>query len=182
MTVPTEFAKRLEREFNGRLRLRWSNAKQEFHLEQKVRRGLANGLVRHSHDDDGIRRRDGYFYVLSIQPGTRMPCPRCRTEVQIPAFEFREVSCPMCKLGGQEHRFGAGYFPLSDSLIDHLKTLDPEREATRRLRDQVNTHNTRLQQRQERMVLDRMADAVADDFTRIAGIPMTGYTGKEFRG
>lgn len=181
-TVPTDFAKRLDREFRGRLRLRWSNRKQEFQLEQKVRRALAEGPVKDSQDDDGIRRRDGYLYLLSVRPGTRMPCPRCNTEVRVPEFEFREVSCPMCKLAGREHRFSAGYFPLTDLLIDHLKTLDPEREATRRLRDQVNAANTRLQQQSERQVLDRMADAVTDDFTRIAGIPMTGYTGKEFRG
>ena len=60
---------RLDREFRGRLRLRWSNRKQEFQLEQKVRRALAEGPVKDSQDDDGIRRRDGYLYVLQEHPG-----------------------------------------------------------------------------------------------------------------
>lgn len=181
-SVPTDFARRLDREFNGRLRVRWSNARQEFHVEQRVRRGLVNSPVRDSHDDAGIRLRDGYLYLLSIRPGTKMPCPRCASELAVPEFEIREISCGMCKLQGKEHRVAAGFFPLNDMLIDHLKTLDPEREASRRLRNQVESRNHTLQQRQEADVLAMTTDAANDDFIRIAGIPMTGYTGKEFRG
>jgi hypothetical protein len=181
-TVPADFAARLHREFDGRLRLRWSNARHEFHLEQKVRRGLADGLVRDTHDDAGIRRRDGYLYILSIRPGTRMPCPRCASELQVPVHEIREVSCGYCKLKGQEHRVAAGFFPLNDSLIDYLKRLDPEREASRRLRQQVDGHNLATQTRLEQSVSNATTDAANDDFNRIAGIPSVGYTGKEFRG
>lgn len=180
--VPAAFAARLSRTFEGRLRLRWSSARQEYHLEQRVRRALAEGYVKDSHDDDGIRRRDGYLYLLSIRPGTSMPCPRCGIKLAVPLHEIREISCPMCKVQGHEYRIAAGFFPLNDQLLDYVKTLDPTRDASRQLRNRVDTHNMALQTRQGQAVLNATTDAANDDFRRIAGIPMTGYTGKELRG
>lgn len=181
-SVPAAFTARLNQEFDGRLRLRWSNARQEFQLEQRVRRGLVDSFVRDTHDDTGIRRRDGYLYILSIRPGTRMPCPRCGLELKVPVREIRELSCLYCKMQGREHHVPAGYFPLDDTLIDYLKQIDPERGASRRLRQQVERTNAGVQTAQEQAVMGHTTDAASDDFNRIAGIPSVGYTGKEFRG
>lgn len=180
-TVPADFAARLDAAFKGRLRVRWSNAKQEFHVEQRVARPLVS-FPTTEHDDDSIRLRDGYLYLMSIRPGTRMPCPRCGLEVQVPVRDIRQVSCKFCKARGNEHRVVAGYFPLDETLIDYLARLDPERDASKRLRNEVDAANERLMQRQRQQVLEASLDVMNDDFARIAGIPSVGYTGKEFRG
>lgn len=181
-TVPSEFSKRLDQEFNGRLRIRWSSARHEFHIEQKVRRGMHDGPVKNNQDDAGICQRDGYLYLFSIRPGTKMPCPRCPNELDVPVAEIREISCSVCKLNGKEHRVIAGYFPLNECLIDHLKMLDPERGASQRLNAQVLKNNLANQARRGQAVIDTTSDKLNDDFSRIAGIPQVGYTGKEFRG
>lgn len=180
-TVPDAFAARLQAAFNGRLRVRWSSAKHEFQVEQRVARPLAS-FPTSGQDDDSIRLRDGYLYLMSIQPGTRMPCPRCGLELKVPVRDIRQVSCQFCKARGNEHRVAAGYFPLDETLIDYLARLDPERDATKRLRNEVDAANERLMQAQRQRVLDASLDVMNDDFSRIAGIPSVGYTGKEFRG
>jgi hypothetical protein len=180
-TVPSDFASRLDRAFNGRLRVRWSNAKHEYHVEQRVSRALASFPVT-THDDDSIRLRDGYLYLLSIRPGTQMPCPKCRADLPVPIREIREVTCVVCKLKGQAHRITAGYFPLDDALIDYLKRLDPERSASRTVRNAVDAHNAKILEGQRQAVLERSLGRLDDDFSRIAGIPSLGYTGKEFTG
>ena len=179
--VPEEFQERLNREFRGRLRLRWSDQKQEYHLEQKVSRALAS-FPTHESDDESIRLRDGYLYLLSIRAGTRMPCPRCQLELQVPVREIREISCQFCKLSGREHRVVAGYFPLDDRLVDYLKRLDPERDASWEVRNAVEAHNQHLMEQQRQQVLNSSLDKMNDDFSRIAGIPSVGYTGKETYG
>ena len=181
-TVPAEFSKRLAQEFNERIRIRWSSAQSEFHIEQRVRRGAHDGPLRNSQDDAGIRQRDGYLYLFSVRPGTKMPCPRCRHELSVPVAKIQEISCASCKLHGREHRVIAGYFPLNDTLIDHLKMLDPERGASQRLNAQVLANNMANQAKLGQAVVDKTTDKMSDDFSRIAGIPHVGYTGKEFRG
>ena len=158
-TVPAGFTKRLEHEFQGRIRLRWSSAQSEFQVEQRVRRGAHDGPISSSKDDVGIRQRDGYLYLFSI-----------------------EISCASCKLHGREHRVIAGYFPLNDTLIEHLKKLDPERGASQRLNARVLANNLAHQSRLGQSVVNDTSDKLRDDFSRIAGIPQVGYTGKEFRG
>lgn len=181
-SAPPEFTDRLEREFDGRLRLRWSHKAGEWQVEQRVARGLVNFPVRDDQDDERIRLRDGYFYVMSIRQGDRMPCPKCGNTLKVPHLEIRELSCYQCKLRGYEHRVSAGYFPLDDRLIDHLKRIDPLRGASKALRSKVDQHNQRHTDQQRQRVLDQTYDAGADDFNRIAGIPSVGYTGKEFVG
>ena len=181
-TVPAGFTKRLEHEFQGRIRLRWSSANHEFQVEQRVRRGAHDGPIRSSKDDAGIRQRDGYLYLFSIRPGTKMPCPRCTQDLSVPVAEIREISCESCKLHGREHRVIAGYFPLNDTLIEHLKKLDPERGASQRLNARVLANNIAHQSRLGQSVVNHASDKLRDDFSRIAGIPQVGYTGKEFRG
>lgn len=180
-TVPADFAARLDRAFQGRLRVRWSNAKQEFHVEQRVSRALADFPVVPS-DDHSIRLRDGYLYLLSIRPGTRMPCPKCGLTLAVPVREFQNISCQMCKLNGYEHRVSAGYFPLDDTLIDYLAQLDPERGMSQTRRRAVDAHNATLLARQRQQVLDASLDVMNDDFRRIAGIPSVGYTGASVKG
>jgi len=175
--APQHFQDRLREAFDGRLRIRWSNAANEFQIEQHVARGIINfpaGLT----DDERIRLRDGFFYVMSVRTGDRMPCPKCGTEIRVPIREMKELSCSVCKGRGLEHRVAAGYFPLDDTLIEHLQSIDPLKGMSRELRNKIDKHNADFTAKQRQKVLDQMSDAMGDDFNRIAGIPSTGYTGK----
>lgn len=178
MQIPESFAARLDQTFDGRLRLRWSQSRHEYQLEQKVSRALASFPVS-DHDDDSIRLRDGYLYILSIRPGTKMPCPACHLDLDVPVREIREVVCPFCKLKGTPTRVTAGYFPLDDILIETLKRLDPMRGASKQLRSAVDRHNEQMMAAKRQHVIETSLDAANDDFNRIAGIPSVGYTGKE---
>jgi len=174
--VPEDFEKRIEREFEGRLRIRYSKRKNEFHIEQKIGRKLSNVPVL-DYDDDLIRKKDGYLFVLAISVGDRKPCPRCGLTLHVPVKEFREISCDFCRIRGMEHKTSGGYFPLNDSLIDYLKSLDPIRGASMRLRAKVDMANRNHAMALETETINTALDAANDDFSKIAGIPRVGYTG-----
>lgn len=137
MHIPDSFAERLEQEFRGRLRVRWSDARQEFHVEQKVGRGAFNPLpprfrsqAEHRRRYDAhVRASDGYALVMVVRPGDRAGCDRCGQTLKVPTFASKEVKCAC---GASQV---LAYFPLSDSLIDHLKGMDPERRGQEILRE-----------------------------------------------
>ena len=176
MTVPEEFAQRLESAFDGRLRIRWSVSDQVYHIEQKVARGIINFPAALTNDEQ-IRLRDGYHFVMALTAGDRMPCPRCGHTLKVPLRQSTMVSCPTCQSRGLEHRVAAAHFPLDDTLIDHLRSIDPLRGMSRALRTKVDAHNAAMMRREQQHVLDQMTSAALDDFNRIAGIPSVGYTG-----
>ena len=174
--VPVEFAERLHSVFDGRLRIRWSNVTNDYQIEQKVARGIINfppGLS----EDETIRLQDGYIFVMSIRNGDRMPCPRCGSTLRVPLREIKELSCPSCKTNHSEHRTAAGFFPLDDSLIQHLESIDPLKGMSRALRNKIDAHNEKYTADQRQKVLDDAWSKGAEDFNRIAGIPTKGYSG-----
>lgn len=171
--APQEFVDRLTAAFDGRLRIRWSHTAQEFQIEQRVARGMIN-FPPTGNDDETIRLRDGYFYVMSVRNGDRMPCPKCAATLKVPLRQIRELSCGYCKTRGVEHRVSAGYFPLDDSLIKYLQEIDPLRGASKELRNKIDAHNEHFTNAQRQKVLDDAYAAGADDFARIAGIPTFG--------
>lgn len=178
MHVPEEFQDRLTRAFDGRLRIRWSASDHVYHIEQKVARALINFPAALT-DDEAIRLRDGYHFLMAITTGDRLPCPKCRTTLPVPLRVSTMVSCPTCRAKGLEHRVPAAFFPLDDTLIDHLHSIDPMRGMSPALRAKVDAHNAKVMQAQQQQALDQLTGAAADDFTRIAGIPSVGYTGRE---
>lgn len=178
MEIPETFASRLDSAFDGRLRIRWSHADQVYHVEQKVARALINFPAALT-DDEATRLRDGYHFVMVVTTGDRMPCPACRTTLAVPLRQSALVSCPTCKQRGLEHRVQAAHYPLDDTLIDHLKSIDPLRGMSKALRAKVEAHNAALMAQQQRDVLDQLTSRANDDFAQIAGIPSVGYTGKE---
>lgn len=179
--APQEFIDRLHSTFEGRLRIRWSNSANEFQVEQQVARGIINfpaGLT----DDENIRLRDGFFHVMSVRSGDRMPCPKCNNKLTVPLRELRELSCSRCKANGVEHRVAAGYFPLDDTLIAHLESIDPLKGMSRAMRNKIDAHNASHTAAQRQHVLDQAWAKGADDFTKIAGIQSVGHTGKVLAG
>lgn len=165
-----EFNERLDEVFRGRLRARWSHKTQSVHIEQKVGRMVQLNVPVGTMDDLKIRLRDGCHYVLEVQPGDRMPCPACRKTLQVPTFEFRELQC-MCG-----KKMAAAYFPLGESLVDHLKRIDPMSGASKQLRFEVNEQNRRATMGQARELGNIVEGAGKDQFNQMAQIQSVGYT------
>ena len=183
MNPPDSFVEKLDREFRGRLRIRWSTERQEWHIEQKIRRGLFPGtkpskLGWDDTTDAYIRHRDGVVQVMSVRTGTLMDCSRCGTELKVPYMETHFVSCPYCKLRGKNSTFAAVHFPLGDSLIDYLKKIDPENPASERLAEDLDRQNEMLSATMERDALREGSAAAAERYNRLVGIPQVGLSGK----
>lgn len=181
MDAPKNFRDRLEQAFQGRLRIRYSDRERAWHIEQQVGRAVVAPIAIEADRDDLIRARDGYHFVMSIREGTRMPCPVCHYELEVPAFDTADIRCGYCALKGRQTRVVAGFFPLNDFLIDHLRKIDPLRGAQRELAEQADRANALRLKAAEADLSDTVISAASDDYRRLVGIPMTGYTGKELR-
>lgn len=138
MTAPRWFLDALDRDFGGRLRLRWSPSRGEWHIEQRTGRGKILPRYVSERDDELIRARDGYDFVMAIRPGDRMPCPVDGATMKVPVMEFREALCPTCRRAGRDGRFRASFWPLSESLLTHLRRIDPERDGLQRMLRELN--------------------------------------------
>lgn len=190
MYISSEFQERLDEVFHGRFRVRWSDKMHEFQLEQKVATGQlmspppqdpeAETERWDTYDDNFIRARDGYFYVMSIRNGDRMPCPICagldgqHTELKVPVFETRETVCYRCQLMGRDGRFAAVHFDLDDRFIEHIRNLDPETDGPQRARQRIRANRARHQNRLQ-AELDAADYAVQFNKNQVDNNPMVGY-------
>lgn len=182
MTVPEHFEQKLEREFRGRLRIRWSHERHEFQIEQRVRRSLAPGWTKKHRawddtSDDYIRHRDGYVLLVAIRVGTKMPCPRCQTELDVPFNETKNIICAYCKLQGKSPHIAAMHVPLNDTLIDYLKRLDPENPISERLNEDNDRQNAALVAAMEQDATNAAVSGFEERYRRIVGIPQVGLSG-----
>lgn len=180
MEIPETFTERLEQEFGGRLRIRWSPSEYRFRIEQKVARAIMwpdRPVL--ENDDDLQCVKDGYFHVLSVTPGDKMKCKVCAAPIPVPVGEMQMVHCPTCKAMGRQMRYAVAFFPLNDMLIEHLKKIDPERNLARDTVAELNARNEAAVQRAQRAIQTQAEAYVDDNFNRIVGIPQTGYTGRE---
>ena len=182
MNAPTEFTERLHSTFDGRLRIRWSAAERQFHIEQKVGRAVVAPIRIEEGRDDLIRARDGYHPVMTITPGDRTPCPECNFTLRVPVRDTADIRCPYCQLKGRTTRVVAGYWPLDDSLIEHLRKIDPLRPGSETLAEEADRRNHQRLQSAENDISNAGYAALDERYNRIVGIPQVGYTGKEFRG
>lgn len=182
MQAPDSFVSRLHEAFDGRLRIRFSDAEQNFHIEQKVGRAVVAPVRVDEGRDDLIRARDGYHPVMTITPGDRMRCPACHYTLQVPVRDTADVRCGFCALKGRTTRVVAGFWPLDDSLIDHLRKIDPLRDGQSELAEEADRHNRMLLQAEEDAAVAPGFAYADENFNRLVGIPQVGYTGKEFKG
>jgi hypothetical protein len=184
MQPPVDFADRLERIFDGRIRARWSNRRQEWHLEYKIARGKATvPFYIDSNDDPAIRARDGYALLMAVRTGDRMPCPRCGYELKVPIFEKAEAICQYCVMHGRDGRTAAVFFPLDgDQLIQYLISLDPLRTYRDGLHKRADANNELRQAARERKFKNEIQAHTLDNYNKLVGIESVGYTGKEFTG
>jgi hypothetical protein len=176
-TAPDWFVEKLRLEFDGRFRIRWSLARKEWVIENKVDRAKVVPKYVRDIDDELIRARDGYEFVLSVRPGDRMPCrsTKCMATVPVPVFKFAEVRCQSCRTVHD----ATGYFPLNDMLLEWLRRIDPDRGGIKRVMQSVDEKMRQRDLARERE-LSNYNEAVGKDyFNRIVGIQQVGYTGKE---
>lgn len=184
MHAPDSFVEKLEREFRGRLRIRWSFQRHAWLIEQKMKRGLFSGFkpTKKGWDetsDKYIQTRDGVLEIMEVRTGTYMTCPKCSHELKVPFMQTTSLRCAYCKLLGKEPSVNAVFIPLNDTLINHLKSIDPENPISEQLAADLDRANEALAAMMEKDALNAGSGAVLERFNRIAGIPQTGYTGRE---
>lgn len=184
-TLPEDFSKTLYDTFHGKYRIRWSDKRSEFQLEQKVATGQVldppsinpDAITPYydTYDDNWIRARDGYFYVMSLRNGDRMPCPVCGLTVKVPIMETRESVCESCRNHGRDGRYVAAFYPFNHVLIEHLLDIDPENGGPQRVRARIRAKQIDRKSREFKTELDRSDYAVLENKTQIEQNPMSGY-------
>lgn len=175
--APQAFLERLKNEFGEDIRVRWSDKWTEWQVEQKVRRAAAvKPIGNDPHSDDNVRWRDGFMWIMSIKNGTKFPCPKCGLTLKAPTRETVYISCEHCRLKGYDHNWIASFWPMDDILIEHLKKLKYELDHPVDYQGKDNW----LRSSMERRVVGQTADKFRDDFSRVVGNPVIGYTGKVF--
>lgn len=165
------------------MRIRWSQQLGEWHIEQKVSRGLFPGTKPSKKGwdetvDPYVRSRDGYVFIMSVRTGDRMPCPRCNHEVKVPYMETSSITCDYCRLRGHRPHISTVYFPLGDALIGHLKKIDPENPLSEQLSADLDRANDALAAERENKVLRETDAGFHERYNRVVGIPQFGYSGK----
>jgi hypothetical protein len=183
-TAPESFVEKLEREFRGRLRIRWSAERKGWLIEQKVARGLFPGTkpTRKGWDESSdkyVQHRDGVVEIMEVRPGTLMDCRRCGHEIKVPFLETRHVKCNYCTLLGKQTYHAVVFMPLGDMLINHLKSIDPENPISERLAEDLDRRNEALAASQERDAIRDAESAFEERYLRVAGIPhvhLSGHT------
>lgn len=177
MNIPTAFEEKLQSAFHGRLRVRWSVRNRQFQIEQRVGRASLAPIRIEADRDDLICARDGYAYVLSIAQGDRMCCPECQwKELRVPVKEFADIRCDFCASLGKQGRVVAGYFPLDDSLIQHLKMIDPDGDYSRNLTKDIDQRNQQRELAAERDLSNTVEAGGSEHYNQIVGIPQFGYS------
>lgn len=175
MEAPTTFVNRL-REVNPDLRIRYSYKRDCWQIEQKVGRGALPPIHIDPYDDNLIRAKDGYWLVCEVRLGTKMPCPDCGKTIKVAALQFKESRCEYCISLGRDGRHTAGYFPLEEILLEHLRFLNPLTGGIERNAKMVDEFNKKLLETRERDMAN-LTETMKDDYAYMAGIPSVGYTG-----
>lgn len=147
--VPAAFKAQFLAEF-PEYRIRWSIRESKWQVEQSYGRGALPPLRISEDDDSLIRARDGYWLVMSFQPGDRMACrgiistnpvQRCGCTIKVPHRKTAEVRCGVCMSKGRDGRTLCAFWPFDESLLQHLRRTDPLRDGTRRASRDVDAAN-----------------------------------------
>lgn len=184
MEAPREFLDRFEEEFGDNYRIRWSDARHEWHIEQRMGTGFKQEIDISPNSerdyrtayDDRIRARDGYILTLAVSPGTRTKCEECHTWVPVPSFRFEAVNCPFCELKGRKRLVTGGYFPLGESLLEHLRYIDVYRGGNQRVREAVLRRNKFIEDEALATFRRETNAGLKERFNRLVGIPQWGRT------
>lgn len=149
-------------------------------VEQQVGRGALPPFRFDSDTDDRyVRAKLGRWLVCAVSPGDRIPCPECKRPLNVPHLKFAEITCGECVASGLDGRVTAGYFPLSNPLLEHLRRTDPRRDAIRRLAAEADLANQKMMEEKSRKVRNDVQAITLDSFNEMFGIQSVGYTGRE---
>jgi hypothetical protein len=181
MNAPESFIDKLESTFQGRLRIRWSNQRHAWLIEQRIKRGLFGGFkpTKRGWDesiDKYIQTRDGVIEIMEVRTGTLMDCPKCGHELKVPFMHTTAIRCGFCHLRGQTPSINNVFMPLNDSLIYHLKSIDPKNPISEANVERIDRENEQLALMMEQDALNAAEAGLLDRFNRIAGINQWGYT------
>jgi hypothetical protein len=182
------FNERLQEEFGDRLRLRESKAEEAYVLEQRTHRGKFtparrkdptnhSGLLPVELDDKFIRARDGYDLILTVTKGTATKCPKCFLPMKVPTMKFGEVGCENCRTRGRRYRYIRAFYPLGESLLDHIKSIAPERGTTVSRVKSDDAAQAKSIEDGFKDANNTLGDALFEEAIR--QIPKVGYTGHE---
>ncbi len=166
-TFEAELHARLGREY----RLRRSPFRNSWLIEQRVGRGAFE--VPDTLDSDAaIRVKDGYALVVESQVTDTMPCRVCGAKLAVPVMRTAEMKCKRCELlYGKATRMFAGYYPLSETLLQRLESTSPKRGNA--WVGEMRSTNNKLKATAQRDH-DNYVEAVArDTFSRVMDIPQT---------
>jgi len=183
--VPPDFQARFQSEFPG-YRIRWSLRKHCWQIEQPTGTRGALTPIRVSEEDDSmIRARDGYWLVMELQPGSRMPCPglvqvypriTCGYTIPVALRQSKESICPICRLQHRDGRTIAAYWPFDELFLEHLRYSDPLKDGTRRQRIHADRKNAIQDARGERDTSNIIQAHAADLHRHIVGIKQFAYS------
>jgi hypothetical protein len=149
MTPPESFVRSLHSQFDGRFRVRWSNTRMRWQLEVKAAAAIIPPAPIDPRDDDLIRAVDGYDFFCEVCPGTLTPCEHCGGDLKAAFQKFTRVKCERCGEGSF-----ACHWDLSDSLLQHIRSTDPNRGGYLRIKHElaqgkIERRRKQLQARQE---------------------------------
>lgn len=171
MHIPESFARSLHDQFDGRFRVRWSVKTHRYQLEEKLRCAVLPPIHIEADDDDLIRAVDGYGVFAQVTPGTLTPCMNCGKDRHATVRDFVASACAHCG-----DRAIVVFWPLDESLLQHLRYTDPNRGGYD-VHRASRAHNSRMNELRLKSAL-READACAIDDV-VFTLPKVGYTGRE---
>lgn len=154
-------------------RVRWSNLRRAWQVEQKMGRGVFDAPE--LHPEARIRVTDGFQLVAEIVPEPRIKCDTCYQWVDIPFGKWSEARCAYCYAHGEKSMYFVGYFPFSDALVQHFQKTGPRRTLARKVeREAADKAEFRTYQRDRG---NRLEAILRERHSSIVGIPSWGYTG-----
>lgn len=180
-SLPHDFLDSLATQFDNRLRIRWSHAKDEWHIEQQVGRAIIPPFRIDINDDRFIRARDGYAFVMAVKPTNYMWCRECHLRLKVPIMRTAEVRCDYCESTKKRARRNfVAYYPLNDTLLQHLHKIDPHKDGHLRAAAEADLAIERAEMQRQRTIRNHIEAATLDDKYQLFSTPFVGYTGKEF--
>lgn len=174
---PQTFERELQARLGSEYRLKWSNRKETFLIEQKIQRGewdIPSG-VRERNPEEYDRLREGYSLVCEVSPAPTMRCNRCRAILTVPALEWKEVKCLSCYASKERSntQFYVAYFPLCERLLTHLESTSPKRGYA--WVKEMLRENARKRETQQRDWENHSEAGLKDYMRIIAENPVIGY-------
>lgn len=157
MHAPESFVRSLTDQFGGRFRVRWSQSRHRWQLECKVATTILAPSPVDPRDDDMIRAVDGYDYYAEVCPGTLTPCEHCGKDMQATVREFRRIECPHCR-----EKSIACFWPLTDSLLEQLRSTDPNRGGYARIKQEFAQAKIEKQRKQMFARQEALYAAISD--------------------